>query len=294
MSLTPRQVGEIITAEQFNELITEYQKYWGDNYPASTFTDADNTTHRFGWGIAPVDAPVAIGVLIEANHINKLTRQVNAGLYHIDETSSLIGTYKNVGDVVTAQAYNEIINKLNFIDTNRFGINSIDIDDQGGVILEDNLTGSNPLSWTDYAQVGVKATFTDYTEARHFFNSGGTITFNLDATPGTVIDNYWDYMFNAISEIRFGAIQTANVGGAAHRLLYHVDFIILDQHSNGLIFLHTTDTLLVIKIHSALLQVMHMVDTAAMVVMAVTMQTDYCCYKQEVKAMQTVSILNLD
>lgn len=218
MALTPRQVGETITAVQFNELVDLYQKYWGDNYPTSAFSDADNTLHRYGWGIAPVDAPVAVGFLITAEQINRLTRQVNAGLYHIDETKQLIATYKNVGDIIPAQIYNDVINELNFIQPNRFDINSVDINDQGTEVIEENLINGVPEVWTGKYSITVRATFTDYTEARYYFNSGGTISMNLEAATGTPQDNYWHTLFNNISEIRFGAAQTANVGYAAHRI----------------------------------------------------------------------------
>lgn len=230
MALTPRQVGETITAVQFNELVDQYEKYWGDKYPASSFSDADNNNHRYGWGIASVDAPVAVSALITADQINRLTRQVNAGMYHIDETRTLISAYKNVGDIIPAAAYNEIINQLNWIQPNRFDINSIDINDSGSEVIQNNMVGASPEVWNGYYSIVVRATFDSYTQARYYFNSGGTLSINLDTPGGGPQNDYWLNVFRNLNEIRFGANQTANVGYAAHRFTQPRGFYCLPNH----------------------------------------------------------------
>jgi hypothetical protein len=209
----PYSQGDLITAAQFNELVDQYERYWGDIYSSSSFSDADNSNHRYGWG--QVESPpylntkptVSQNSTIEYLAANRLATRLNAGLYHLDETYTLLPKYAQ-GSKILASEYQTVENKIALIDDNKFGLNSF-ADLAPGEAITDN----GGALWATTINAIIKFSFTDYTQARYFFNSGGKLTFNLSATSSVTPDEAWQLIFDQWGEMRLSADSVTNTGG---------------------------------------------------------------------------------
>ena len=209
-------VGNKITAEQFNGLVDQLAKIWADDYSSTSTTPAlfldteDKTFHSYGWGQTNVDFAsfkVASTTTITGVHTNKIRAVLNAALYHTNENASMLPSFAP-GETITAATYYTIKGFLdNFINTPaRYNLNGVDIDDN--IVVT---TTNNGEVWDDSTQASVKVSFNSYQEARHFFNSGGVVTINLDATNGYG-NAFWDTVFDNMQEIRISAETTYNQG----------------------------------------------------------------------------------
>ena len=233
---TPIGQGKVITADQFNELITVYNTHWSDDIPSVTFNDLTSDTsdaHSRGWGMSTVVPPlVDCNTIIRANHINELIAQVNAGSLHRDNDPyvpfDLYSMYsKNA--VIYATVYSLLksyMDNLKTNDTVNLGtsfpsqdseFNIYDINEQPRFLLNPEYAylSSNELSITNnptwnsgendnkiYTEF--KTSFSDYQQGRYFFNAGGKIIVELDSVGGYGT-NYWDYILDGLGQIRIGA-----------------------------------------------------------------------------------------
>ena len=150
---------------------------------------------------------VAPTTTITGLHTNKIRSVLNAALYHTNENAALLPSYAP-GETITAATYYTIKQILdNFINTPaRYKLNGVDIDD---AIIE--TISNNGAVWDESTQASTKASFNSYEEARHFFNSGGVVTLNLEATNGYG-SGFWDTVFDNMQEIRISAETTYNQG----------------------------------------------------------------------------------
>ena len=203
-----------ITAQQFmDNLVTLYNDYWND--PAGTFTFGDGNhttdlTRRKGWGQEQVkvkgltETSVAQGHLIEAEHLNSVVAQVNAGLVHIDNGNTLLSSVSQ-NAIITAIDVETVRQKITgTIDSSKFICN-----DDVELSLAESTVSNGGTPWSEDLYIEHEYSFTDYNHARHFFNSGGELTIQLDmedtATPYNLI---WDQIFNSFGWIGIGAVNS--------------------------------------------------------------------------------------
>ena len=120
---------QLITAEQFNELASQFATYWADDVPTAKYQDLNALTkeiHSKGWGQDPVVIwdplnsqqkieliktetgllGIRFGDLILAEHTNTVIAQINAGVYHthIDGSCTYLPMYP-VGSKIYASSY---------------------------------------------------------------------------------------------------------------------------------------------------------------------------------------------
>ena len=215
---------EVIQAEHFNELVRKYRQFWngpewnpdGDT-PTPTSIPTFDTSHHIdterhkGWGQAAlVPSEVVSGTIITAENMNNLVAQINAGIFHIEEDPLTLIPKFSAAAIVTVPAYTQIMDKLdNIIEARKFELEIIN-DSLGSV------SSVHTNSWTDDLYSEYKATFTNYTEARHYFNSGGQLWLTLASgtqTGGVDPTNLnWQIMFDRLGEVRIGAIETTSSG----------------------------------------------------------------------------------
>ena len=219
---TPFNPNASVSASEFmTNLVTFYNDYWSD--PAGSFSfDAQHTVdldRRKGWGQDQVnvkgitETSVATGQLVEAEHLNSVIAQVNAGLQHIDNSLTLLGSVSQ-NALITASEVEAVRQQISgTIDTRKFEVG----DDSSMITViddENNAVDPNDLSslgtpWSEDLYIEYKYTFTDYNHARHFFNSGGELTIKLDMTnhntPGNLI---WDEIFESFGHIGIGAVNS--------------------------------------------------------------------------------------
>lgn len=198
-----------ILAADFNQVVAAYEQIWGNLASESGFlwTQADKTLHKFGWGQSAVE-PIVVGNVdfIEAEHINRLIAQVNAGLYHLDSTATMLSKYA-VASQVTYANMALVMSAIDTITADKFGLN-----DQAQVAIIE--TDSASCSWNQSLSIVVKYAFSDYQEARHFFNAGGKLLINMDAIPDAMCPEaeYWESVLTQLGDVLVGAESTSSTG----------------------------------------------------------------------------------
>jgi len=200
--MSPISTGDLITAVQFNELVTSYNKLWGDNVASAIFADIATNfdEHSHGWGQATAEPTVSPETIIETEHTNRLLAQMNAGLYHYDTTSSLIPHFSTT--VIDASYITSTIED-NIVD---MGLLANRFKSESDIALLEASDDASP-TWTDTITSVGKAEFTNYDEARYFFNSGGKLTIDLDS-----IDGDWDDIFTTTGQLVISALNVVNGG----------------------------------------------------------------------------------
>ena len=241
----PIQSGQRVTYLEFNSNIVEYYNtYWSGG--VYTYTPADHITDpdlRNGWGQDsvyikhPTDTVATSAMLIEAEHLNTVIAQIHAGLYHIDPDNfnNVNIPQKAITDIVTASdvlaVKTEIQNNIEALKYN-LTLTTGSVNQTQVYAAEDS---SYTTNWDNDLQVVHKFTWTTnsndsaYNQARHFFNSGGKLTLDLesvlsgtdqainndpfagDLTGSGYVEN-WDQLFDDIGVIRIGAESTNNDG----------------------------------------------------------------------------------
>lgn len=206
--LTP---GSIITAAQFNELVSLYDAYW----KGGTYTYDEHHTselvRRKGWGQPTVYQPVNPQTIITAEITNHLICQINAGLWHLEEELSQLQFKRDISTSVAATIYTQLENVYdNVIEPNKFNI------DPSSKSVNTNIvaTSNSSTPWQNDLYCEHKYTFASYDEARHFFNSGGEIIIDMSSTAGGTNNPslVWNIFFDNLGIVRIGAESTTNDG----------------------------------------------------------------------------------
>ena len=210
--------GTKILATDFNTLVSDYNLYWNDNHSSVLWTTADKTNHKNGWGQAAVEPTVTITDIITAEQTNRLIAQENSGLLHtglatLGTPADFITKYA-VETVIPASAGVAIDAKTTLIGTNKFNLGAT----YGSLNLVVKTT-TDTTTWSDEVYCVFKNSFTNYNEARYFFNSGGQLTIDLDAS-GEVdadadVDLKWESIFDALGEVYIGAENCTNTGATS-------------------------------------------------------------------------------
>lgn len=199
-----------IKAAEWNELIRYYNEIWADKIAVPVFDAAHHTDveRRFGWGQTPAAyTPLVDNTqVILINHINQSVAQLNAGIVHQDDqaapvTNSIKTQFADTYpmNLITATHYSGILDKIESLTTNKY------LSDFNDLNLAEQVS-TNTATWTDDLAVEHKFTFNTYSDARHFFNSGGELTFELSMAQGGSAGNMvWQELFDQFDSIRIGA-----------------------------------------------------------------------------------------
>lgn len=202
--------GAKITAAQFNDLVTRYNKFWqGSTFSFDSFHSTD-PERRYGWGQPNAVYPtVSTNEIITANHTNHLLAQINAGLWHIEEDEMRLYPSRDAKSSIRADLYVELRNVFdNIFETYKFDAEAVGEWDTPVEIIRQGI-----ITWEDDLYCEIKYSFTDYDEARHYFNSGGQFSIQLSSSGGSgILKNNWKELFDTIGEIRIGATSSSTTG----------------------------------------------------------------------------------
>lgn len=202
--------GAIITAEQFNALVDRYNNFWQGLSYAFDVSHQSDAERRYGWGQPQAVYPqVSPSVSITSVHANHLIAQINAGLWHINEDNlAELLPFRSPATSILASVYTQIDSIL----TTQFEPYKFDADQVGEWSVPANVVRLGTSPWNDSLQSEVVYTFTDYDEARHYFNSGGQFSVSLTSVNGSPGSAVWADLFASIGEIRIGADYSTTTG----------------------------------------------------------------------------------
>ncbi len=191
--------------------------------PASTRVVVFNRTiHRFGYGNSAVINNLAVGTPVESVHTNGLIDRTNASLTHVGDNTQI--TNVAVGQDITANDGNTIETLIN----SSLIQNNVHLT-VGASVASENLAGqfTRTGDWTIRLEGIFAYTFSSYSEARYFFNSGGEIRFNLDMTGNPANTGYlnWNSICNQLGTVRMNhdnTLQSGTGGISNAKGFYHL------------------------------------------------------------------------
>jgi hypothetical protein len=169
------------------------------------------TARQKGWGQPAVIPTVAQTTVITAEHTNYLLAQINAGLWHIEEDHASLQVKRSAETSISATIYNQLENLYNnVIEPKKFNVDPASKSVNTSLFTTDNGSGD----WFNDLYSEHKFAFTSYSEARHFFNSGGELLVDMSSTAGgTNTESLaWNSFFENLGMIRIGATTTTNDG----------------------------------------------------------------------------------
>jgi len=205
--------GNPVLASDYNTLKDEINKWFGDSNPSMTF---GNGNQSYGWGGSNVSAVVAGNDML-ASEMNALIDRCNVGE---DICNSVSGQLSQIvaGNVVTAAEFNAIETKSDLIDTNRLDIEAAELSLTAGGNSVRSTNWGVPINCT------FRYTFSNFAEARYFFNSGGALNIYGTIT-GYSTGTGWDgegidemltdmgtLLMNYTQTTRSGPIITSSIG----------------------------------------------------------------------------------
>ena len=242
MSHTP--VGTIITAAKFNEVVDDYDVIWrgpkdgSGNLIVYTYDAAlhvSEAARQTGWGQPNAVTPtVNPQVIIDADHYNTLASYVNTGDYHRADNNAVPNLITHVADTnrrILSSDTNIIENRITQLTTTNQKFD-LGVDNIFDIVLGSISNGGTPWGTNDLASDGTRGTlvcemkyvFSSYDDARHWFNSGGQCTLNLDAVGGNHGSSEWNICFDQIDTVFFGGLTTYRNGtnGIGQRNFYEL------------------------------------------------------------------------
>jgi len=151
---------------QFSTLKDEVNRWFADNYAGTlSFGDGNQT---YGWG-GNEASDVFAGQRMESGAMNGLINRCNIGVEIVSSVSGLL-TEISGGDIALASVFNAIESKSDLLTTGRLTIDAAETSILSG--------GSSVRStnWSSAVDCTFRYTFTDFDEARYFFNSGGSLS----------------------------------------------------------------------------------------------------------------------
>lgn len=235
--------GTPITAAEFNEVVDDYDVIWrgpkdgSGNLIVYTYDAAlhqSEAARQTGWGQPNAVTPtVSVSSIIDADHYNTLASHVNSGDYHREDANATLITHvASTNQTILSTDTNVIENRITQLTstTQKFDLG---VDNIFTPSIFSISNGGTPWGTADAASANTRGTlrcemkyvFPSYDDARHWFNSGGQCTLDLEAVGGNHGSTEWDIVFDQIDTVYFGALTTTRGGtnGIGQRKFYELN-----------------------------------------------------------------------
>jgi len=227
-----RVTGDLIAATHFNTVVDSFNELWQDPKSGGSIVvysyDGNHTTdtqRRKGWGNSDMSAGATVSGIVLADHYNVLAAHINTAEYHRVDASYTSHTHVATGQDVLAADLDPLVAVINGYTVTPTGT-AFDLGadatltpqvvsvSNGGAQWGTGDDPSVPATSNTRGTLTSELTFTwaNYTDARHFFNSGGKCILDLEAVGGTNGATEWDLAFDQIDSIYFGAKTTYRGG----------------------------------------------------------------------------------
>lgn len=174
--------GDRLLSTGYNSLSGVVNSWFGDKYAG--ILSHGNLNQSYGWGGSNV-SDVSARELMKSSQMNSLVDRCNIGEDVVNNVSGALSqiTY---GSKKISSEFNDIESKSDLITTNRLDIEAAEMSLNAGG------NSARAVNWSSAAvDCTFRYTFSDFDEARYFFNSGGA--FNIFGTiTGYSTGTGWD------------------------------------------------------------------------------------------------------
>lgn len=193
--------GQKITAVDYNNLVTDINKVFSDEYPNSAPPTSNQATlnQEFGWGNTPA-SDVSVGTKITAAVVNSLVDRVNLSAEHVGSEYELDRVIS--GQKITATLWNDIETVITDVTPNKntAAIGQTTISELGSIARTASF--SNNLNFVS------TLTFANYDQARYYFNSGSSFKLYLVKSAGDNVDAGWSTAYERLGTVNLGLTNT--------------------------------------------------------------------------------------
>jgi len=193
--------GQKITAVDYNNLVTDINKVFSDEYPNSAppTSNISMLNQEFGWGNAEA-ADVDVGTKITATVVNALVDRVNLSAEHVGSEYELDRVIS--GQKITATLWNDIETVITDVTPNKntAAIGQTTISELGSI--------ARSTSFSSNVNFIATLTFTDYDQARYYFNSGSSFKLYLVKSGGDTVDTSWATAYERLGTVNIGLTNT--------------------------------------------------------------------------------------
>ena len=170
-------------------------------------------THIFGWGQGAAVYPVATADEITAGNVNTLIDRTNTMLRHVADPGMLSRVavsakiFASDQDTIESTIDDDLV-------AGRLHLTM----DSSVASISDASDFTNPLiiretgTWTNVNVTEATYTFTNYADARYFFNSGASLRLSLAVDAGDNGNDYWEDLADAMGNVSLKWNNTTNDG----------------------------------------------------------------------------------
>lgn len=201
---TPVNPGTSITAANYNDLQKTVADILGVGFGGS------------GYGQTLVSAPLSVGEVVTADHMNLLRDDINRIQVH--QTGSLSSLVElSTGEKVGAndvggdvdKGFNQFVSVVNILESNAALV------DGTQVTLETATTSTRFAAWNGKVVHSFTVSFTDSDHRRAFFNAGGEIHISAQIEGDSSVKGQdWNTILTNMGTIKFKAETTEKTGSA--------------------------------------------------------------------------------
>ncbi len=204
-------IGDVVTANDYNTIAHDINEYWGDNYVTNTPADPKVENSK-GWGQSQI-FDINVNDIITADNVNELVNKVNLSIIQTGAGSNITPVASN--DIIKASTYNIIDTNNALISTNR------NVTADATITSNGSDASVSRSSWSNSINVTATARFSSYAEARYFFNSGGQLRYSLTNSGSSNDALSWQDLFDSsdIGTIIFSINDVAQTGTRAGNIV---------------------------------------------------------------------------
>lgn len=193
--------GQKITAVDYNNLVSDINKVFSDEYPNSAppTSDPAKLNQEFGWGNSSA-ADVSVGTKVTADIVNELVDRVNLSAEHVGSEFELDRVIR--GQKITHTIWNDIETVITDVTPNKntAAIGQTTISELGSI--------TRSSSFSDNLNFVTTLTFANYDQARYYFNSGSSFKLYLVKSAGDTVDSGWATAYERLGTVNIGLTNT--------------------------------------------------------------------------------------
>lgn len=193
------KAGDPIEAAHYNSFVKTINEIYSDLHSGETVPGPNGA--QYGYGAAANLPNVSIGQAVTAAQWTGLLDRIRLCATH-QATFSPLPPLVNIGDII--YALTELIATINNLYNNAL-ILSTDPSQRATFVVNDQST----TPWTTQRTFTWQVGFSNWDDARHFFNSGGylTIAGNINNPNPTPVDSFWIMMLANMGTVGLRAMD---------------------------------------------------------------------------------------
>lgn len=196
-------------SSSYNEYASIINNIYSDTHAGAV----NMTPANYGYTSQPLLPLVTTGTNITAARWTSLFNRINLCWHHQFGLGSVCPIPASVSPGALIAAYNNYLTSQTLTDVLSLLVANRCKVDPGQISIPPAVVSSSSPAWTTSLRYTCTAQFGSWDNARHFFNSGGSVTlFGAATATGTVSDIFWGNFINGMGTVKFNWDSTSTTG----------------------------------------------------------------------------------